>query len=101
MQSKGLSRVFSSITVEKHHLAFFTVQLSPPYLTTGKIIALTKWTFVNKIMSLLFNMLSRLVITFLPRSKCLLAETEDIKRALLILMSLKCDKGCKEKNKMQ
>ena len=51
---------------------FFTVQLSPPYMTTGKSIALTRRTFVGKIMSLLFNMLSRLVITFLPRSKCLL-----------------------------
>ena len=52
--------------------AFFTVQLSHPYITTGKTIALTRWTFVSKVMSLLFNMLSRLVITFLPRSKCLL-----------------------------
>ena len=52
--------------------AFFIVQLSHPYMTTGKTIALTKWTFVGKVMSLLFNMLSRLVITFLPRSKCLL-----------------------------
>ena len=52
--------------------AFFTVQLSHPYITTGKTIALTRWTFVSKVMSLLFNMLSRLVITFLLRSKCLL-----------------------------
>ena len=52
--------------------AFFIVQLSHPYMTTGKIIALTRWTFPNKVMSLLFNMLSRLVITFLPRSKHLL-----------------------------
>ena len=52
--------------------AFFTVQLSHPYMTTGKTIALTRWTFVGKAMSLLFNMLSSLVITFLPRSKCLL-----------------------------
>ena len=52
--------------------AFFIVQLSHPYITTGKTIALTRWTFVGKVMSLLFNMLSRLVITFLPRSKCLL-----------------------------
>ena len=52
--------------------AFFTVQLSHPYMTTGKTIALTRWTFVGKVMSLLFNMLSRLVITFLPRSKGLL-----------------------------
>ena len=52
--------------------AFFTVQLSHPYMTTEKTIALTKWTFVDKVMSLLLNMLSRLVITFLPRSKSLL-----------------------------
>ena len=52
--------------------AFFIVQLSHPYVTTGKTIALTRQTFVGKVMSLLFNMLSRLVITFLPRSKCLL-----------------------------
>ena len=51
------------------HSAFFTVQLSHPYMTTGKTIALTRWTFVDKVISLLFNMLSRLVITFLPRSK--------------------------------
>ena len=52
--------------------AFFTIQLSHPYMTTGKTIALNRWTFVGKVMSLLFNMLSRLVINFLPRSKCLL-----------------------------
>ena len=52
--------------------AFFIVQISHPYRTTGKTIALTRWTFVGKVMSLLFNMLSRLVITFLPRSKHLL-----------------------------
>ena len=52
--------------------AFFTVQLSHPYMTTGKTIALTRWNFVGNVMSLLFNMLSRLVITFLPRSKHLL-----------------------------
>ena len=51
---------------------FFTAQLSHPYMTTGKTIALTRWTFVGKVMSLLFNMLSRLVIIFLPRSKHLL-----------------------------
>src|SRR5574340_245170 len=54
------------------HSAFFTVQLSHPSMTTGKTIALTRRTFVGKVMSLLLNMLSRLVITFLPRSKCLL-----------------------------
>ena len=52
--------------------AFFQVQLSHPYMTTGKTIPLTIWTFVDKVMSLLFNMLSKLVIAFLPRSKCLL-----------------------------
>ena len=52
--------------------AFFRVQLSHPYMTTGKTTALTRWTFMDKVMSLLFNMLSKLVITFLPRSKCLL-----------------------------
>ena len=52
--------------------AFFTVQLPHPYMTTVKTIDLTRWTFVGKVMSLLYNMLSRLVITFLPRSKCLL-----------------------------
>ena len=52
--------------------AFLTVQLSHPYMTTGKTIALNRWTFVGKVMSLLFNMLSRLAITFLPRSKHLL-----------------------------
>ena len=52
--------------------AFFIVQLSHPHMTTGKTIALARWTFVGKVMSLLFNMLSKLVINFLPRSKCLL-----------------------------
>ena len=54
------------------HSAFFIVQLSNPYMTTGKTMALTRWTFFGKVMSLLFNMLSRLVITLLPRSKSLL-----------------------------
>ena len=54
------------------HSAFVIVQLSHPYMTTGKTITLTRWTFVGKVMSLLFDMLSRLVITLLPRSKCLL-----------------------------
>ena len=72
LQSKGLSRVLSNTTVQMHQFfgsAFFTVQLSHPYVTPGKTIALTRWTFVGKVMSLLFNMLSRLVITFLLRSK--------------------------------
>ena len=71
LQSKGLSRVFSNITKASilQCSAFFIVQLSHPYMTTGKTIALTRWTFVDQVMSLLFNMLFRLVITFLPRSK--------------------------------
>ena len=56
----------------RSHSAFFIVQLSHPYMTTGKTIALIRWTFVDKVISLLFNMLSRLVIAFLPRSMCLL-----------------------------
>ena len=73
LQLKGLSSVFSSTTVQRiNSLAFFMVQLSHPYMTTGKTIALIRWTFVDKVMSLLFNMLCKLVITFLPRSKCLL-----------------------------
>ena len=75
LQSKGLSESFPTPhfkSINSWHSAFFIVQLSHPYMTTGKIIALTRWTFVDKVMSLLFNMLSRLVITFLPRSKCLL-----------------------------
>ena len=77
MQSKGLSRV----GLLQHHSsnasilqcsAFFIVQFSHPYMTTGKTIALTRRTFVDKVKSLLLNMLSRLVITFLPRSKRLL-----------------------------
>ena len=56
------------------HSAFFMAQLSHPYMTTGKTIALTRWTFVGKVMSLLFDMLSRLVISFLPRSKYLLSS---------------------------
>ena len=95
--SKGLSRVFSNTTVQEHQFfgtqlsfyrlysswghkksnttewislsVFFIVQLSHPYMTTGKTIALTRWTFVGKVMSLLFKMLSRLIIAFLPRSK--------------------------------
>ena len=73
LQSKGLSRVFSNTTIQKYHLwcsAFFIVQLSHPYMTTGKTIALTRWTFVGKVMPLLFNKLSRLVITFgAPQNK--------------------------------
>ena len=69
---KSLLQHHSSKASILQRSAFFTVQLSHPYMTTGKTIALTRRTFVGKVMSLLFNMLSRLVITFLPRSKCLL-----------------------------
>ena len=69
---KSLLQHHSSKTSILWCSAFFTVQLSHPYMTTGKTIALTRQTFVGKVMSLLLNMLSRFVITFLPRSKCLL-----------------------------
>ena len=69
---KSLLQHHSSNASILRHSAFFTVQLSHPYMTTGKTIALTRWTLVGKVMSLLLNILFRLVITFLPRSKCLL-----------------------------
>ena len=67
--------------------AFFTVQLLRPYMATGKTMALTRWTFVDKVMSLLFNMLSRLVITFLPRSKHLLISWLQSPSAVILLFS--------------
>ena len=69
---KSLLQHQSSKASILQHSAFFIVQLSHPYMTTVKTIALTRWTFVGKVMSLLFNMLSKLVIAFLPRSKHLL-----------------------------
>ena len=75
LQSKGLLRVFSNITVQKYQFVGAQLSLwsnSHPYMTTGKTIALTRWTFVGKVMSLLFNSLSRLVIDFLLKSKCVL-----------------------------
>ena len=69
---KSLLQHHSSKTSILQQSAFFIVQISHPYMTTGKTITLTRWTFVGQVMSLLFNMLSRLVITFLLRSKCLL-----------------------------
>ena len=69
---KSLPQHHSSKASGLLHSTFFIVQLSHPYMTSGKTIALTRWTFVDKVMSLLFNRLSRLVITFLPRSKHLL-----------------------------
>ena len=68
LQHQGIKHSKASI---HRRSAFIIIQLSHPYMTTGKTIALTKWTFVGKVMSLLSNMLSRLVVTFLPRSKCL------------------------------
>ena len=69
---KSLLQHYSSKASISRRSAFFTVQLSHPNMTTGKTITLTRWTLVGKVMSLFFNMLSSLVITFLPRSKCLL-----------------------------
>ena len=69
---KSLLQHHSSKASVLRHSAFFIVQLSHPYMTTGKTIALTRWTLVGRVMSLLFNMLSRLAVTLLPRSKCLL-----------------------------
>ena len=66
------------------HSAFFTLHLSQPYMTTGKTIALTRWTFVGKVRSLLFSMLSRLITTFLPRSNCLLISWLQSPSAVLL-----------------
>ena len=73
---KSLVQHYSSKALILQCSAFFIVQLSHPYMTTGKTIALTRWTFVDKVMSLLFNMLSRFVIAFLPRSKHLLISLQ-------------------------
>ena len=72
LQYKGLLQHHSSKASILWRSAFFMVQLSYPYMTSGKTIALTRWTFGGKVMSLTFNMLSHFVIAFLPRSKCLL-----------------------------
>ena len=87
LQSKGLSRVLQHHSSKASILQlspFFVVQLTHPYRTTGKTIALTRWTFVGKVMSLLFNMLSRLVITFLPRSKHLLISWRQSPPAVIL-----------------
>ena len=81
---KSLLQHHSSKASIFQHSAFFTVQLSHPYMTTGKTIALTRRTFVGKVMSLLFNMLSRLVITFLPRNKCLLISWLQSQSAVIL-----------------
>ena len=86
LQSKGLSRIFSNTSKASilRYSAFFLVQLSHPYMTTGKTIALTIHTFVSKVMSLLFNMLSRFVTAFLPRSKCLLISRLQSSSAVIL-----------------
>ena len=81
---KSLLQHHSSKASILQHSAFFTVQLSRPYMTTGKTIALTRWTLVGKVMSLLLNILSRLVITFLPRSKCLLTSWQQSSSAVIL-----------------
>src|SRR5574337_884428 len=81
---KSLLQHYSSKVSLLWRSAFFTVQLSHLYMTTGKTIALTRRTFVGKIMSLLFNMLSRLVITFLPRSKRLLISWLQLPSAVIL-----------------
>ena len=81
---KSLLQHHSSKASILWHSAFFIVQLSHPYMTTGKTIAMTRQTFVGKVVSLLFNMLSRLIITFLPRSKCLLISWPQSPSAVIL-----------------
>ena len=81
---KSLLQHHSSKASIIQHSAFFTVQLSHPYMTTGKTKALNKWTFVGKTMSLLFNMLSRFVIAFLPKSKHLLISRPQSPSAVIL-----------------
>ena len=89
---KSLLQHHSSKVSILQRSAFFTVQLSHPYMTTGKTIALTRWTFVGKVMSVLFNMLSRLVITFLSRSKRLLISWLQSPSAVILEPpKIKCD----------
>ena len=90
---KSLLQHHSSKASVLQHSAFFIVQLSHPYMTTGKTIALTRQTFVGKVMSLLFNMLSRLVIAFLPRSKHLLISWLQSPSALQWFWSPACGAG--------
>ena len=85
---KSLIQHHSSKTSILWHSAFFIVQLSHPYMTTGKTIALTRWTFVGKVMFLLFNMPSMLVIAFLSRSKCLLTSWLHSPSAVVLELSL-------------
>ena len=81
---KSLLQHHSSKASIQQHSAFFIVQLSYPCMTTGKTIALTRWTFVGKVMSLLFNMLSRLIIAFLTRSKHLLISWQQLPSAVIL-----------------
>ena len=81
---KSLLQHHSSKASILQHSAFFIVQLSHPYMTTGKTIALNRWTFVGKVMSLFFNVLSRLVIAFLPRSKRLLISWQQLPSAVIL-----------------
>ena len=81
---KSLLQHHSSKPSILQHSAFFIVQLSRAYITTRKIIVLARWTFVGKVMSLLFNMLSRLIITLLPRSKCLLISWLQLPSAVIL-----------------
>ena len=83
---KSLLQRHSSKASILRRSAFFTVQLSHPYMTTGKTIALTRWTFVGKVMPLLLNILSRLVIIFLPRSKCLLISWLNSPSAVILVV---------------
>ena len=84
-QHHSLLQHHSSKASILRHLAFFIAQLSLPYMTTtGKTIALTRWTFVGKVIPLLFNMLSRLVIAFLPKSKCLLISWLQLPSAVIL-----------------
>ena len=81
---KSLLQHHSSKAAILRRSAFFTVQLSHAYMTTGKTITLTRWIFVGKVMSLLLNMLSKLVKTFLPRSKCLLLSWLQLPSAVIL-----------------
>ena len=95
LQSKGLSSLLqhhSSKASNLGHSAFFMVQLSHSCMTTGKTVALTRWTFVSKVMSLLFNMLSRSVTAFLPRSKCHLISW--LQSPLAVILKPKKTKVC-------
>ena len=89
---KSLLQHHSSKASILWHSVFFTIQISHPYMTTGKTVALTRWTFVGKVMSLLLNMLSRLVITFLPRRKRLLISW--LQSPSAVILELKKNKVC-------